>query len=229
MQNPTNPSPSPRRRFLGGLAALAAPVAAYQLFRPRSLHAAAAMEETGPDSAWLDTLKGKHRTTFDVETHKNGNALVQGKNFLDAWRDDYGVPENQINLVMGVRGTGIPIVLRDEVWAKYHIGEQYGITDPASKAPSVRNLYTHANLQQGGPVNIGQTVEALQKRGALFLVCRNTIAGATKKLVAAGFGTTEQVRSTLTAGMLPGVIIVPGMVIAFTEMQERGVAYVYAG
>lgn len=227
MLNLTNPTP--RRGFLGRFAALAAPVAAYQLFGPRPLHAAGTLDDDGPDSAWLKTLTGKHKTTFDVETHKNGNALVQGKNLLDAWRDSFGVPESQVNLVMGVRGTGIPIVLRDELWAKYRIGEQYGLIDPATKAPSVRNLFTNTNLQSAGPVNGEQTIEALQKRGVLFLACRNTIVAATKKLVAAGMGTTDEVRSSLFAGMLPGVTMVPAMVIAFTEMQERGVAYVYAG
>jgi hypothetical protein len=37
------------------------------------------------------------------------------------------------------------------------------------------------------------------------------------------------VRESITHGIIPGVIIVPAMVIAFTEMQQRGVAYVYAG
>lgn len=55
------------------------------------------------------------------------------------------------------------------------------------------------------------------------------IVAMTLSLIAAGMGTTEQVRDTLTAGMIPNVTIVPGMVIAFTEMHQRGVAYMYAG
>lgn len=34
---------------------------------------------------------------------------------------------------------------------------------------------------------------------------------------------------TLRDGVLPGVLVVPAMVVAFTQMQERGIAYVYAG
>lgn len=224
--------PTRRRRFVGRIAALAASMAGVGVLRavtPLRAEDLSHMTAAGPDDAWLDTLTGKHKTTFDVDTHKNGNALVQGKSVLDGWRDSFGVPEQDVNLVMGVRGTGIPIVLRDEIWAKYKLGAQYGIMDPATNAASVRNLYVHSNVQPNGPVNHEQTVEALQKRGVIFLVCRNTIAGATRKLVAAGMGTTEQVRESLTTGMLPGVIIVPGMIIAFTQMHQRGVAYVYAG
>ena len=223
---------TPRRSFMGRLAAMAASIAGVGMLGGAATLEASTMQPLhlgGPDDVWLSKLTGKHKTTFDVDTHKNGGALVQGKNFLDAWRDSFGVPEQQINLVMAVRGTGIPIVLNDEVWAKYKLGEQYGITDPSTKALAVRNLFINANLQSSGPVTSEQTVEALQKRGVTFLVCRNTIAGATKKLVAAGLGTTAQVHDTLTSGMIPGVTIVPAMVVAFTEMQERGVAYVYAG
>ena len=220
---------TPRRGFLGRLATIAAPIVGYSLFGARDLGAATPHPEGGPDMAWLDNLKGKHKTTFDADNHKNGAALVQAKNFLDAWQNSFGVPESEVNLIMAVRGTGIPLVLTDELWAKYKIGEQYGITDPATKAPSVRNLYIDANLQTNGPVNKDQTVEALRKRGVIFLICMNTIAGATKKLVAAGMGTSEQVHGSIMNGIIPGVIKVPAMVVAFTQMQERHVAYVYAG
>jgi intracellular sulfur oxidation DsrE/DsrF family protein len=132
-------------------------------------------------------------------------------------------------MVLSIRGTGIPIVLNDAVWARYKIGEQYGIMDPATKAPALRNPFIAANLQPQGLVSAEQTVEALQSRGVMFLVCRNTIGGATRKLVAAGLGTTDEVRSTLTGGIIGRVTIVPAMVVALTQMQARGVAYVFAG
>ena len=172
--------PTRRRRFVGRVAALAAAMTGVGVLRHVAPLRAEHLPLTttgGPDDAWLDKLKGKYKTTFDVDAHKNGNALVQGKSVLDAWRDSFGVP----------------------------------------------------NVQPSGPVSHEQTVEALQKRGVVFLVCRNTIAGATRQLVAAGMGTAEEVRESLADGMLPGVIIIPGMIIAFTEMQQRGVAYVYAG
>lgn len=223
---------TPRRDFLGQLAAAAAvPLAASTLIGAATAGAQAvsASPHKGPDNSWLDALKAKHKTVFDVETHKNGNALVQAKNFRDAWRDVYNVPEKDVNLVLAVRGTGIPIVLSDEVWAKYKLGENYGITDPVTKQPALRNPFIAANVQPGGLVTAEQTLEALMKRDVRFMVCMNTVAGATRKLVAAGVGTTEQVRSGILAGILPGVVTVPAMVIAFTMMAERGVAYVYAG
>jgi len=220
------PARSPRRRFLARLSALAAAGVSW----PAAVRADETTVMKGtPDDTWLRALTGKHKTAFDVETHKNGNALQQGKSMLDAWKSEYQLEPPAVNLVMAVRGTGIAIVLTDALWAKYKLGEQYGIIDPVTKVAAVRNPFIVANVQPKGLVTKEQTVEALQARQVLFLVCRNTIGGATRKLVAAGMGTTEQVRSAIEGGILPNVTVVPAMVIAFTQMQERGVSYVYAG
>lgn len=221
-------SATPRRSFLARLAAGAVLPLVPALLRAEGA-APAAHPHPSPDERWLRTLNRKHRMAFDVETHKNGNALLQGKNYLNNWRDAFGVPERDINLVMAVRGTGIPIVLTDALWQKYKLGEQYGITDPSTSRPGARNLFVQANVVPNGIIDTDSSVEALQRRGVLFLVCHNTVAAATKKLSAAGFGSPDEVRETILHGIIPGVILVPAMVIAFTEMQERGIGYVYAG
>lgn len=215
---------SPRRGFLARLSAAAVALSGLSLAAP-----ATPVYAAEPDDAWLNALTGKHRTAFDVQSHNNGTALMQAKNLLDAWKTEYHVEPPVVNMVLSIRGTGIPIVLNDAVWARYKIGEQYGIMDPATKAPALRNPFIAANLQPQGLVSAEQTVEALQSRGVMFLVCRNTIGGATRKLVAAGLGTADEVRATLTGGIIGRVTIVPAMVVALTQMQARGVAYVFAG
>ncbi len=215
---------TPRRSFLARLSAAAVAFTGLTLAAPAQLAHAAE-----PDETWLRALTGKHKTVFDVETHKNGTALTQAKNLLDAWKNEYQVEPPLVNLVLAVRGTGIPIVLNDALWARYKLGEQYGIMDPSTKAPAMRNPFIAANLQPQGLVNAEQTVEALQERGVTFLVCRNTIAGATRKLVAAGLGTPVEVKAAIEGGIIGRVTTVPAMVVAFTRMQERGLAYVFAG
>ena len=230
----------PRRGFLERLTVAMLPMAALTLgARPwrAGAHsmtsdttvAPAQQRTTPPDESWLRNLTGKHKTVFDVEAHKNGHALTQAKSFLDTYEQVYGVAPRDVNLVLGVRGTGLPLVLRDELWARYRLGEQYAITDAASQAPAARNIFTPAHVQASGPVTAEQTVEALQRRGVLFLVCNNTVNSAAKKLAAAGFGSAESIQKDILAGVLSGVVLVPAMVIAFGRMQERGVSYVYAG
>ena len=215
--------PTQRRGFLGKLLGGAAAVTLLGA-TPRGLLAADADASPGDD--WMNELKGKHRTVFDMSAHGNGKPLTQAKNYLDAWRDAFKVPESDLNLVFGIHGNAIPVVLTDALWARYKIGEQYEIVDTGTKAAGVRNVFTQANATASGLVTPEQSVEGLQKRGVRFIVCMNTIAGATKKLAAAGLGSPDEIRSALMGGMLPGVITVPAMVVALTQLQERGVQYV---
>ena len=212
-------------RMLGGAAALMATGSTARLLGAESVTGSrVAGLDASPDS-WMDELTGKHRTVFDAAAHRNGKPLGQAKNCLDAWHDAFKVPEKEVNLVMGIHGEGIPMVLTDALWARFKIGEQYEVMDGGTKQAATVNVFTAAHAASGGLVSPEQSVEALQKRGVRFLICNNTIAGATKKLSAAGFGTPEEIRLAIIAGFVPGVIIVPAMVVALTQLQERGVKY----
>ncbi len=65
----------------------------------------------------------------------------------------------------------------DVVWAKYRMGEKYNIVDPMAFAPAVRNVFwpsrfgPSACTDPDNPQSIYQDagIEALQKRGVLFL------------------------------------------------------------
>jgi intracellular sulfur oxidation DsrE/DsrF family protein len=223
-----HPARTPRRTFLTRLAALTAPIVGARL-SAFTRHQPPPLQPTALDEAWLRRLTGKHRTMFDVEKHRNGHALTQAAAMLDVWHRDYRLDPPRVNIVIATRGTGIPIVLTDAVWARYRLGEQYEIVKSDTKAPWDVNPFSAANVRAGGPVTAEQTVEALQRRGALFLACRNTIATASRRLSAAGFGTPEEVQQTIEGSLLPGVVLVPAMLIAVTRMHENGVSYVYAG
>lgn len=219
---------TPRRGFLGRLVAGAAALSLVGATPDRLLaeESGAHAHETHPGDEWMRELTGKHRTVFDMSAHKNGKPLGQAKNYLDAWRDAFGVPEREVNLVLGIHGEGIPVVLNDALWTRFKIGEQYEVMDATTSSASTRNPFSATNASASGLLTPEQSVEGLQKRRVRFLVCMNTIAAATKKLSGAGFGSPEEVRSAIMGGLLPGVITVPAMVVALTQLQERGVRYI---
>jgi hypothetical protein len=221
-------TPTPRRSFLTRLAILTAPIAGAR-FADRARQGATPAQSTALDDAWLRRLTGKHRTMFDVEKHRNGHALGQAAAMLEVWRHDYRLEPPRVNLVLGMRGTGIPMLFSDALWARYRLGEQYEVAKPGTKEGYEVNPFSAATVQAGGLVPAEQTVETLQRRGVLFLACRNTIAAASKRFSAAGLGAPEEVQRAIEGGLLPGVVLVPAMLIAFTNMEERGVSYVYAG
>ena len=228
MTDSESPFPSHARRsfvgrIIGGVMALTALGAS-----PRLLGAserAGDADRTHPGDDWMRELKGKHRTVFDMSAHKNGKPLQQARNYLDAWRDAFNVPERDVNLVFGIHGEAIPLVLTDALWARYRIGEQYEVVDGGTKSAAVRNVFSSSNAMAGGLVTAEQSVDGLQRRGVRFLVCQNTITGASRKLSSAGLGSAEEIKAAITGGLLPGVMIVPAMVVALTQLQERGVQY----
>ena len=213
---------TPRRGFLRGLFASAA-VLGGGVTVPALLHATPPSHAQGDD--WMRALTGKHRTVFDTAVHRNGRPLLQAKNFLDAWRDAFHVPESNVNLVLGVQAEATPLLLSDALWSRFRVGELFDVIDPATKAPATKNLFTAQNVATPGLIPPEQSIEVLQKRGVRFLMCLNTLGGLAARISAAGQGPAEDVRSALVGGLLPGVITVPAMVVALAQLQERGLTY----
>ncbi|MEP6763213.1 MAG: hypothetical protein ABJB66_02825 [Gemmatimonadaceae bacterium] len=209
-----------RRGFLGRLVAGAATLlAANPATRLLNAQPVAQGEE------WMKALTAPHRTVFDTSAHKNGKPLGQLKNHLDAWRDAFKTPEKDVNMVVGVHGDAAPFVLNDALWLRYKIGQSYEVADGGTKSPATRNVFTSAHAAAAGLVTAEQSIEALQQRGVKFIVCMNTIANMTRKLVADGMGTSDEIRAAIMGGLLSGVMIVPAMNVALTQLQEHGLKY----
>jgi intracellular sulfur oxidation DsrE/DsrF family protein len=208
----------PRRGFLGRAAALAAAVTA----APRVVAAAAPSLEL--EDEWLDRLTGKHRQIFDMPQPADGLPLVHMLNYIQTYNTAYNVPDSEVNAVGTFYGMTTLHGVNDAMWAKYRIGEALGIADPATGRPAVRNPWrteVHALGMTIAPAGI----EALQRRGALFLLCNNALTFFAGQLAQAAGAQPTAVYEELRANMLPGVVLVPAMVIAIEKAQGRGVAY----
>jgi intracellular sulfur oxidation DsrE/DsrF family protein len=68
-------------------------------------------------------------------------------------------------------------------------------------------------------------IESLQKMGAKFLLCANALDIWCLELEARGKGKAADIEKDLRANLLPGVTIVPAMVIAIEKAQEAGIRY----
>lgn len=222
--DPEAPPGLPRRGFLTrlGLGVLGA-LTAGRAAAPGPLGAQAAPAQ----DAWLEGLTGKHRQIFDASALSGGRPLVQARNFMNAYGEAYGLEDADVNAVIAVHGETVPLVFRDAVWERFSLGERYRMQDPRTKAPARRNVYFPA--VPGSAVDADASVEALQARGVVFLLCNNSLKRFTGQLSQAGFGTPEAVREELLAGLLPGVVVVPAAVVAMNLAQERGVTYVHTG
>lgn len=182
----------------------------------------------GPASdAWLDQLKGKHRQLFDAPDPDGGTVLRHVRTYLDTWREAYGVAERDVSCIVTLYARTAPLGLQDTMWAKYRLGAALSITDSTTSAPLVRNWFAHP--QHGDTVADGtpeSSIESLQRRGVVFALCNNALKRWSARLEKQGMGTAGDVHADLTAHALPGVIIVPDVLIAMTKASERGFGYV---
>ncbi len=115
--------PTHRRGFVGAIATLGAGMV---LGAGTGAHPLLVTQQ--PSDAWLDHLKGKHRQLFDVPDPEGGTVLRHVRNYLDAWRDAYGVGEQDINVVVTLYARTTPLGLQDAMWAKYQLGAALNIT-----------------------------------------------------------------------------------------------------
>ncbi|PYO91106.1 MAG: hypothetical protein DMD66_00630 [Gemmatimonadetes bacterium] len=184
-------------------------------------------QSAGASDAWLDQLKGKHRQLFDVPEPEGGTALRHLRNYLDAWRNAFGVGEKDVSVVVALYARTTPLGLQDAMWEKYQLGAALSLTDPTTNAPLVRNWFAHP--KPGDPVADGEpgtSMEALQQRGVLFALCNNALTRWAARLEKSGMGAAAAVHADLAAHALPGVVIVPDVLVAMTKAHERGFAYV---
>jgi len=217
-------SPSPRRDFLGRVGAAFGLTLAATLPGAVVAEAQPGAPEQGAD--WLSGLKGKHRQLFDTPEPEDGFGLLHIRNYLNTWRDAFGAKEGEVNAVGTCYGKSTPLGFTDDMWAKYKFGAVLNITDATTKEPLARNMFYHP--QPGDNFAFGffdASIEALQARGVLFILCNNALQFWAGRLAAAGMGTADTIAKDLLAHVLPKVVVVPGMVVAVNQAQENHISY----
>ena len=236
----TVPPITHRRGFLGRLAIGAAALGAGALPRlaaqSRATGAVTAKGAAGkPDDKWLDAQKGKHRQIFDMPQPGGGLPLIHVRNYLNAYRDAYGMSAPDVNAVVSLYFMTVPLAFQDAMWEKYKFGEPTKVMDSGTNAAAVRNVFARARdgaelLPVGAapvPVPADASIQSLQSRGATFLLCNNAFNFWIGGIAKATGGKPEDIRAELVSQLLPGVVIVPAMVVAFNLAQERGLSYMY--
>jgi len=225
-----------RRRFLGR--AFGAVVAAgVSMSGPR-----AAARESGPDD-WIKEVQGSHRCLFDFPQHRNGYGLLHILNYLNTYSQAYKTGPGEVGAVGTFYSAGklasIPLGFNDAIWARYELGVYTGLKDADGRAYT-RNVFNrptpgdlHLLMQAvdapmipalaGAMPALG--IESLQKMGTKFILCANALGIWSLELEARGKGKAQDIEMDLRANLLPGVTIVPAMVIAIEKAQEAGIRY----
>lgn len=203
---------TPRRDFLGRLASLGAAIG---LFPAGAAHAAASeVELPVVEDPWMKRASGAHRVVFHSHMPTEGLALRWALTFLDTQKTIYGIRETDCSVMVGLNGRSVGWFFNDALWAKYPtIGEVMGV-------PGTRNPMT-------------ESIGILARRKVLLLVCGNSLrASGGRFLPEAERGDrqrTNDFAGEVRKHLLPGVEVVPAMIVTLQQAQERNYRYVYAG
>ena len=212
-------TPLARRTALG--AAALAVVTSLVAMAPAPA-ARSATRAPAPADAWLKR-NVKHRQLFDSPTSNGGIPLVHIMNYYDTWNKAYGVPDRDLQAVGTFYGATTFFGLNDAMWDKYRLGEFLGEKDGEGKF-ATKNPWRNAPVILG--MNLPQaSIESLQKRGATFILCNNALGIFSGMLAKARGLDANVVYNDLKANILPGVELIPGMVVAIDQAHDAGFSY----
>lgn len=219
-------------RILGAAAAVSFPIAGARV----------AAQESGSDD-WMKEVKGTHRCLFDFPQHKNGFPLLHILNYLNTYREAYKAGAGTVGAVGTFYSIGgqasIPLAFNDAMWQKYGLSEYTGLKDATGK-PYARNPFfmptkneLHLLMAAAqvptipafGDAMPALGIQSLQQMGTKFLLCNNAFEGWCLELEARGKGKMADINKELKANLLPGVTVVPAMVIAIEQAQAAGIRY----
>ena len=112
------------------------------------------------------------------------NPIIYGniRNGLNGFQFSYGIPADQIQVVVQAYASANGAMYDDYIWDTYRMGESLGVKDPATGQPATRNLWYASSVPETalGPngalpadrtsaVYSDTSIQGLQRRGVLFL------------------------------------------------------------
>ena len=221
--------PSARRSFLGRLASGAAALG-LTAFLPATACAAEKTVANASDSTsteasdWPGTLKTKHKMAVDAFAMNEGFPLAFAYTFLLPYAT---ISPSPATAVVILRHAGFPMALTDAVWSKYKIGKAMNIMDPTTKAPAERNPFF--NAKPGSLVVDDMAVDKLLARGTVFGACNVALHVLSAKFAGAAGVTPDVALKDWTAGIIPGITIIPSGTWGVNRAQEVGCSYCAGG
>jgi len=227
-------SPLERRSFLSRLSAGTAAFAAAIAGGTATAYAQTSSGSTWQPirhekDDWMDKIPGRHRMVFDTTTPDTlGNALAFANNFMRVNRNDYGLQNSDMAVIVVVRHSSTAFGYNDAIWAKYGvpISKRANFVDPKTKEAAKANLFNVSDYGAQLP-NRGTTLDTLFKDGVQLAVCATATRGIAGAIAEATGGTTDTIFNELVSNLVStNARVVPAGIVAVNRAQERGYSFV---
>jgi hypothetical protein len=222
-----------RRDFLGRLAAGAALAGGTLAGTPGRAGA-----DTGPrpvsdkwDMSWVDRISGKFRGVFDSPKLENGGEIWRAATWKSQIMEVYGVGNEEVNTVLVIRHSAIPLAMDDAFWARHQIGKKQKVKDLwTGKTSLVNPIRSWEGKPNVSPSMAGTSLEGYLSRGGTVLACNFAFG----MMVHMEMELTKEkdraaVRTRLLENLVPGIILQPSGFFALLEAQRAGCHLFAAG
>ena len=199
--------PSPRRNFLGRLAAGTAALGLTALLPATACAAEKRRRRIGHDDAAASTEPSESPGTLKTKTWPSMRS--RSTRVSPRLRLHLHAPLRIGDAVAGdgghdLRHGGFPLALTDAVWAKYKIGAAMKIMDPSTKAPAERNPFF--NPKPGSLEIHDMAIDKLMAKGVLFGACNVALHFLSAKFAPVADVTPEVALKDWTAGSFRGYV-----------------------
>jgi intracellular sulfur oxidation DsrE/DsrF family protein len=174
---------------------------------------------------WFDAIPGKHRVVFDTTTADAfGEALAFAGNYVRTNKNDYGLEQSDLAIIIIARHRATPFAYSDAIWAKYGdaIAKQSLFEDPKTKSAPHINVFNSSEYGRLLP-NRGATIESALKMGIHFAVCSSATRAYSGSIATAAGSTAAEINRELIANLVSTTArMVPAGIVAVNRAQERG-------
>jgi len=161
---------------------------------------------------WMDQIPGKHRLLIDTTTPDGfRDGLLFASNFLLANRNDYGLQNQDVAVIVVARHLSTGYGYNNDMWAKYgaSLAGSQG-KEPPKANPSAAALAT------------------LSTQGVQFAVCSMATRRLAGTIAKAVNGNADTIFNEISANLVSNGRMVSAGIIAVNRAQERGYTFVSA-
>jgi intracellular sulfur oxidation DsrE/DsrF family protein len=193
------------------------------LFAPIQPVASTQKPKSGPvrhaQDDWLDQAPDGHRVIFDTwMADKFGEAVGFAGNWVRVNKDQYGLTDADLALVIVARHGTAPFAFNEAMWSKY--GKFFAANMSANDKTAHPNPVTNVHAER---------LAGLAKQGMRMAVCNLTTRSYTRILGKETGTDPEAIYKELTANPVAPATFVPAGIVAVTRAQERGYSLVSIG
>ena len=243
--------PTPRREFLGQIAASAVVLAGTACAAPATAGQTATAPTPAPapaptpaapsspirwDDSWFTRLTAKHKAAFDSPEIEDGLAVAQAAGYIRGMRDAISAGNDDVQAVVVIRHTAVPMAFNDAMWAKYELGKHLKVKDYSTNAWATRNPFaapapsaTRRAAQTSGTTAVDRpqsNLAWLASHGNILLACDLATRGYAGIIANRTKGDSKVIYEELKANLVTGVILQPTGVYAVHRAQEAGCSYI---